>query len=334
MRALIIHIGEGTTQILLTTTHREDLNPNQTAIRPNPLAEKAESKKRDEFYIMHDFSVRNGADLSLLHKGHLIPDLRETLLAQAEEALEKFSDVVDATTLAISTSLLTQVESFGGQALSKAALRPPPTIPSYLQKIQRQWNLNLLILHPDEEALWMLRGLRGIHPKGELGCISIGYWRTLISWERPGRVPQLFSADFGNVRSSNGEIKAALEKLPLDRGSLYLTGENAWVLGALKSGLTYHDAGILDSTHLSLEDVEAQEDLLLPLDIPSRNTIPMIMGRGEIVPEMISRTHQLIRASKLPQLPISSRGLAHGLASHLLFEGREAKLAKLAEGLG
>jgi hypothetical protein len=321
MRALIVHIGEGTTHVLLATTRFEDTGTLEAKEKPNPLVPRESKTRNHDFFIMHDMSMRNGVDLSLRLSGALDADLATALFAQADEALSQFSDVADALSLSISSSLIYGKET----PRTEAEWNDRNTLPKALQEVLGKWDPNFHVLNPAAEALWTLRGVRGRQPKGEIGCASIGYWNTTLAWERPGSAPKLLTLELGNSRESYAQIDEELQRLPLGRGTLYLTGENAWILASMKSGLTFHSAEILDETFLSLEDFKSFEQRLLPLTVDERNSIPMLARRGEILPEIISCTRTLVEATSLGRLPVCSFGLPHGLAANLLFEGRKAK---------
>lgn len=315
MRALVIHLGEGSTHILLATTRRSDLAeapaPRASLLEPRPSPEE---EHHDRLFVMHDEQIRNGADLSLRYLDRLQDELRESLLRQAADGLQRFRSVAEAVTVAISSSLLS----------TPAQPDADPLVAAF----QAQLEVTLRVLKPADEGLWTLRGVRGLHSSGELACVVPGYWRTLAVWEEPGRVPRLLDCDVGTSR-----IPDDLEQseTPLVAGfhtptgrPLYLTGEHGWLLGALRMGLTFHDLDLLDEAEFDLAGLRQVEELLSGLTVAQRNLIPMVGGRGDSLLEALRICRRLLRESAGSRLRVCSRGLTHGLASHLFYEGRQS----------
>ena len=314
MRALVVHIGEGSTHILLATTRRQDLQVQVGRRRANflqSLGGPEEEERHDHLYVMHDQQVRNGADLSLLYLAQLKPDLREALLHQAVEAVQHFKDMPEVVNVAISSSLL--------QHPAK------PTDDPVVAAFQEQTGLKLRVLDPEDEALWMLRGVRGIYPAGELACAQVGHWRTLGAWERPGRVPRLNSWPAGVNRPPEILGKSLFPDLGAPAGRpLYVTGELAWLTAALQIGLTFHDMDLLDETVLDDQSLDKLWFLLESLSVEQRDMIPMTGHQGDCLPGALRLLRQLRKESGAEQLQVCSRGVVHGLASHLFYEGRRA----------
>jgi hypothetical protein len=184
--------------------------------------------------------------------------------------------------------------------------------------------MELRVLTPADEALWLLRGVRGIYPTGELACVQTGHWRTVGAWEIPGRLPQLQNWACGCSRPADPAAGgAAFPGLRSPTGQpLYVAGEHVWQCAALHIGLTFHNMDLLDDTILDDKDLRGLDGLLGGLSIEERNLIPMVGGQGDCLPEALRLLRQLLAESGATRLQVCSRGLAHGLASHLLYEGR------------
>jgi|GEM_PF-3203739 len=317
MRALVIHIGEGSTHILLATTRRRDLLEHAGAKRPNLLegavASTLDEDRHDRLFVVHDQQVRNGADISLKHLGHVRGDLRENLLRQAAEALHHYRALADECTVAISASLL-----------------DGPVVDDPLAAdFQVQLGVELHVLPPQDEALWMLRGVRGIYPSGDIACVQAGHWRALGAWEIPGRAPLLLQWELGSSRPPAQDASQAFHGLRPPSGApasfgdaLFITGEHAWLAATLHLGLTFHDMDLLDETRLGDKELRRLEDLLAGLSVDERNLIPMIARQGDCLPAALALLRRLLTESGAESLHVCSRGVAHGLASHLFYEGR------------
>jgi hypothetical protein len=317
MRALVVHIGEGSTHILLATTRRRDLLEHAGARRPNLLegsvAGALDEDRHDRLYIIHDQQIRNGADLSLKHLGRVRYDLRESLLRQAAEALHHYRGLAEECTVALSATLL------------DGAVADDPLA----REFQSQLGLDLHILGPQDEALWMLRGVRGIYPSGDIACVQAGHWRSLGAWEIPGRAPLLLHWEVGSTRMPDEARAMAFTGLRPPSGApaafgdaLYITGESAWLAAALHLGLTFHDMDLLDETQLGEGELSRMEDMLEALSVEERNLIPMIGRQGDSLPSALALLRRLLKESGCAALRVCSRGVAHGLASHLFYEGR------------
>jgi hypothetical protein len=314
VRALIVHVGGGLTRVLLASTRREDSQWRPGRRRPQ-LFEEAESpdeprNARDRLYVMHDQSLRNGADLSLHYIGQLRDDLREGLLSQAAEALRQFGDLAEASMVTISASLL-----------------DPDAADPTLDNFEAQLKTRVRVLQPKDEALWLLRGVRGLHPGGHLACASIGHWRTLLAFEEPGRAPRLQSWDVGTSRLPQAEAmrehRTFDDPPTLPAGTpLLLTGEHAWLLAALRIGLCFHDLDLLDEVWLDDAEFLRLDTLLGGLSIEERNLIPMVGQRGDSLLDALRLFRLLMSELHITRAQICSRGLVHGLASHLFYEGR------------
>lgn len=313
MRALVVHIGEGGTQILLASTHREDLAP-ALAHRAARLFEGAAppaARGHDRLHTMHDQTIRNGADLSLRYLGQLDRELRENLLRQAAEAIEQFRGIADERTVTISASLLDPAFRAGADPL--------------VEDFQLQMETPLRTLTPQDEALWMLRGVRGLYPGGRLASFEVGYWSSMLAFEEPGRAPRLQRWDVGTTRMpAAGELRQAFPSPPdMPRDTpLLLTGELGWRLGALQVGLCCHDLDLLDEAWLEDIDFMRMDTQLKGLTVEERNLIPMIDQRGDSLPDALLLVRTLLATLGQSRVRICSRGVAHGLASHIFFEGR------------
>jgi hypothetical protein len=312
VRALVIHVGEGSTHVLLATTRRADLSadtPRPTLLDPHVQ----EEEHHDRLFVMHDQWLRNGADLSLRYLDHIQEDLREALLRQAAEAILHFRDMADAVTVALSASLLAP----------GIRLEEDPLVAAF----QSQLGLAIRVLTPQDEALWILRGVRGIYPSGELGCVAPGLWRSHGAWEEPGRAPLLLHWPLGASRMPDLQDTGDVRQLPGLRAPrdqpLYLTGGHGWLLGALQLGLTFHDPELLDEAELDLHALKRLEELLLGLSVAERNLIPMVAQQGDSLPDALALARRMLQESGATRLRLCHRGLTHGLASHQFYEGRK-----------
>jgi hypothetical protein len=317
MRALVVHIGEGSTHILLATTRRRDLLEHAGARRPNllegPATGTLDEDRHDRLYVIHDEQIRNGADVSLKHLGRVRYDLRESLLRQAAEALHHYRALADDCTVALSVALLDG----------------PVADDPLTREFQSQLGLDLHLLAPQDEALWMLRGVRGIYPSGDMACVQAGHWRSLGAWEIPGRAPLLLQWELGSSRMPESTTPLAFTSLRPPSGApaafgdaLFITGEHAWLAASLHIGLTFHDMDLLDETHLQEQDLRRMEELLASLSVDERNLIPMVGRQGDSLPAALALLRRLLKESGCASLRVCSRGVAHGLASHLFYEGR------------
>jgi len=314
VRALVIHVGEGATHVLLATTRRGDLRadaPRANILEPRPPEEE---EHHDRLFAMHDQWLRNGADLSLRYLDHIQDDLRETLLRQAAEAVLRFQGMADAVTVAMSASLLAPRGRQGDDPLVAA--------------FQSQLGHTIRALSPQDEALWILRGVRGIYPSGELGCVAPGLWCSHGAWEEPGRAPLLLHWPVGcsrmpDLRDNIGERHMPGLRAPKDK-PLFLTGGHGWLLGALQLGLTFHDPELLDEAELDPHALKRLEELLAGLSVAERNLIPMVGQQGDSLPDALGLARRMLQESGASRLRICHRGLTHGLASHLFYEGRKA----------
>lgn len=312
MRALVVHVGEGSTHILLATTRRRDLLEEQTARHPGihePVVAE-EDGRHDHLYVMHDQLLRNGADLSLLYRGRVEPDLRQSLLLQAADAVQRFREMPQAILVAMSAGLFEP----------GAAPADDPLVVEF----QECTGLEPRVLQAQDEALWMLRGVRGIYPSGELACAAPGHWRCLGAWEQPGRVPQLRSWEAGASRPAAVPGRRFAELTAPRDQPLFVTGELAWLAAALSIGLTFHDMDLLDETRLDATELERLSALLDGFSVEERNLIPMVGHQGDCLPEGLRLLRGLLYESGAEHLHVCSRGVAHGLASHLFYEGRRA----------
>jgi hypothetical protein len=314
VRALVIHVGEGSTHVLLATTRRADLSadtPRASLLEPR-LPE--EEEHHDRLFAMHDQWLRNGADLSLRYLEHIQEDLREALLRQAAEAILHFRDMADSVTVAVSASLLADPAR--------------PAADPLVEAFQSQLGVELRVLSPEDEALWILRGVRGIYPSGELGCVAPGLWRSHGAWEEPGRAPRLLHWPVGCTRMPDLQDNGAGRHLPGLRAPqgqpLFLTGGHGWLLGALQLGLTFHDPELLDEAELDLHGLKRLEELLAGLSVAERNLIPMVGQQGDSLPDALALARRMLQESGAERLRLCHRGLTHGLASHLFYEGRRA----------
>jgi hypothetical protein len=316
MRALVIHLGEGSTHILLATSRRLDLStapaPRVNAL--NPSSTPVEEERHDRLYVIHDELIRNGADLSLRYLGRLQDDLRTSLLRQAAEALQRFRNLAEAMTVAVSASLLTVPEHPAAD----------PLVAEFLQEL----NVDLRVLKPQDECLWLLRGVRGLHPSGELACVAPGFWRSLGASEDPGRMPRLLDWEVGSSRMPENLDLTEERLFPGFRTPagqpLYLAGEHGWLLGALHQGLTFHDLDLLDEAELDLAALRKLEEMLAGLSVSERNLIPMVGQHGDSLLEALRISRRMLHECGGTSLRVCSRGLAHGLALHLFYEGRRS----------
>ncbi|MFA7331855.1 MAG: hypothetical protein WC326_12370 [Candidatus Delongbacteria bacterium] len=315
MRALVIHLGEGSTHILLASTRRQDLEaaptPRTFLFESRPPQEE---EHHNRLFVMHDEQIRNGADLSLRYLGHLQDELRVSMLRQAAETLDHFRSLAEVVTVAVSASLLTSP-------------RRPAEDP-LVADFQQQLGVDLHVLTPQDEGLWMLRGVRGIYPSGELACVAPGFWRSLGVWEEPGRVPRLLDWEAGTSRMPEGLDQGGERLFPGFRAPpgqpLFISGEHAWLLGALQLGLTFHDLDLLDEAEWDAAGLRKLEELLAGLSVPERNLIPMVGQHGDSLLEALRLCRRLLAESGGTRVRVCSRGLTHGLASHLFYEGRRS----------
>lgn len=316
MRSLVVHIGEGSTHILLATTSKEELRTSRRTGTPFSFTmTETELKASNQMFVMHDQHIRNGADLSLYYLDHLTPDLRENMLLQASEALHHFQNLTDSLTISISESLLPDPKS--------------PERDPLIRDFQNRHAVKLQILSPLDESLWMLRGVRGLQPSGELACATTGYWRCLMAVEVPGLAPRFHNWEegasrFPSERDLKNRLFTSVEPLA-EEMPFYLAGEHAWILAAQKIGLTFHDMALLNETRLSVGDLIELEHFLGTMTARERNMIPMINGSGESILEGLVLIRRLLQRLGVHEARVSSRGVAHGLISHLFFEGRSRK---------
>ncbi len=329
MRALVVHIAEGGTHILLASNEAPQgrkIDRRAELLRANSHQGKeqaGEEERREpqkparwteELHVLHEQLIRNGVDLSLLHRGRMIPDLLLSTLTQTAEAMSHFAELTDEIQLAISASLLTDPEH--------------PEKDGLIADFQAQFNRRFRVMDRKDEALWILRGVRGVHRRHTLSCVSLGHWRTLFACEEPGHVPTLSSFELGSSRLPDFEQVSPREAFPGiagpadQEGAFLLTGEGGWLLAALHLGLTFHDVELLDSCRLGLADLQEMEELLSELSVEERNMIPMVDQRGDSILEFLQIARAVLQASGRSWCRVCSRGLAHGLASHIFYEGR------------
>lgn len=317
MRALIVHIGEGSTQILLASTRKADMDPRAmergAKLFGDGEAEEEKGRLHDRMFAMHDQIIRNGADLSLGYLGRVDEELRTALLRQAAEAVSQFGGLADVRSVAIAASLLDAPDR--------------PLDDPLVQDFQEQLETPLRVLKPADEALWMLRGARGLYPGGLLACLAVGHWRTELAYEEPGRAPKLLQWEVGATRMPEperlrgGAVFDSLPDLPRET-PLLLSGEFGWRLGALRIGLCCHDLELLDETWLDETDFLRLDTMLRGLSVDERNLIPMIERSGDTLPASLLLTRSLLGRLRRQRVRVCSRGVAHGLASHLFYEGR------------
>jgi exopolyphosphatase/pppGpp-phosphohydrolase len=313
MRGLVIHLGEGATHIIMASTRRSDLHSGPKARKPFDSAPSDEEEHHDKLFLMHDQVLRNGSDLSLRYTGSVRQDLQESMIRQAGEAMAHFAEIAEAVTIAISASLLDKPEE--------------PDRDFMVMAFKKLFKLPVRVLHPDDEALWMLRGVRGEYPAGELACATAGYWHSQFAHEIPGKVPRFHVQQNGITREpvAEGSIPGFPAKDRLAKNPeipFLLTGDAAWTAAACKIGLCFHDLDLLDGTWLTTADLLILHREYAALSVEQRNMIPMIQRSGDTILEALLLLRDLIQQTGRDRARICSRGVTHGLVSHLFYEGR------------
>jgi hypothetical protein len=323
MRVLAIHIGEGYNHIILAASTIEEAfiqrKKKTPILQGDSIQQSVENfditrdKKFDELFVLHDQIIPNGADLSLLHKGHFISDLLHASFKLALEALNQFRDLEAETHISISSSLL------------KFPAEPErdPLVREFMEVSENY----LVVLNPDDEALWMLRGTRGVHPSGALACLDIGFWRTSLAIEVPGRAPLFYDWPLGSIRApniNNLEMDSLFPKLAVDllnKGRLFIACDNGWNMAAYHLGITFFNTDFFDKCVLKDSDLIEMHKALADLSEEERNMIPMLSHSGDRIVPAINLLLSFMKEAGKTEVSVCSRGIVHGLATHIFYEG-------------
>lgn len=239
----------------------------------------------------------NGLDLSLARHGHLRPEAREAVERQLRPL-----------------ALRTTKGSGPIRVLLGSALGGTPRLrterETWARLLQNQLGYSVHCLEVEEEGQLLGRA-HGLCFPGEEHhyLLQLGGWQGLLAREL-GQGPTLHELPWGVERaglfSGAGVLReGALPELDeLLRGhlkTLDITGQPAWLLGAVAARLTFRDdrrlaACLLD--HTGLADLRAW---LAPFDAPQRDTLPLLAGRG----------HTIIDALALVESVMHTRGFTH-----------------------
>ena len=325
MQALVIHADIGYTHVLMASDRPIDENDSAiSAILGTPRSTPAPRSKSvghasrmepEPLYIHHDETVRNGADHSLRLEGFIDGERLEIILDHVAQTCSKFEPVIDGMRLTVSRELL-----------DKADLNARKAVDAF----QRDTGHLLRVLASDEISLWILRAMRSIYPTDPIAGVSLGYWSTHSAIEDPGRAPKFSDWQLG---VSNLPDTMALHPTSQFQGvesiteekykHLLLTGEGAWLLGALRLGLTFHAPDIIDDATLIVEDLREYADWLRHWEATDRNTIPMVGDRGDLIMHYLKLAEVLLRRSGCEEIRCCSRGLVHGLILDLFSDARK-----------
>ncbi len=325
MQALVIHADIGYTHVLMASDRPlEDGGANlNSVLGPTRSAPAAVNKptghlmrmEPEPLYIHHDETVRNGADHSLMLEGLVDQERLHVILDHMADSVAKFEPVIDGMRLTLSRDLLDKAD---------------PRARSVVDRFQRDTGHLLRLLASDEISLWVLRALRSLYPTDPIAGVALGFWNSYAAIEDPGRAPKFTAWPLGVVNLPNSmELHpasqfAGAEAIVEEKyGQLLVTGEAAWLLGALRQGLTFHAPDIIDEAVLNVEDLREYADWLRHWEPTERNTIPMVCDRGELVLHYLKLAEVLLRRSGCDELRCCSRGLVHGLILDLFSDARK-----------
>lgn len=264
--------------------------------------------------ITHREIHDNGLDLSLARHGHLRPEAREAVERQLRPLALR-------TTKGSGPVMVLLGSALGGTPRLRAERE------AWVRALQNQMGYAVNCLEEEEEG-HLLGRAHGLCFPGEEHhyLLQLGGWQGLLvrelgqgagcntlPWgcERPG----LFE---GAGRLRENALPELGELLRGHLKTLDLTGQPAWLLGAVAARLTFGDDRRLAACTLDARGLADLRDWLGRFDAPQRETLPLLAGRGHTIIDALALAESVMQTRGFSRLRFCPWSAAHTfLLDHL-----------------
>ncbi len=248
----------------------------------------------------------------------------------SDEAYSRFENILTDYTAILARHQVDRVCAFATSAMRDAINRD-----EIIEQTKKRFGISIELLSGDDESRLSFRGSlfgRTIDANESIATIDIGGGSTEVSFGEGTKYLHGKSIDIGAVRikeryllagksldETREIIRKEFDTVPgigtVAIGQLIAVAGTPTSLAAMKAGLKTFDSSIIDGMTLSLTEVTAllEEIISIPPNAFTKAYPVVPASRADILPSGAIILEQAMKALKVQQVTVSTRGLRYGV---------------------